>query len=56
MIRILLTNISVFLNGSGLSAAYIKLELTESAFFENISIMNNVIEALHKSWHQSLDG
>ena len=36
------------LNGSGLSAAYIKLELTESAFFENISIMNNVIEALHK--------
>lgn len=36
------------LNVSGLSAAYIKLELTESAFFENISIMNNVIEALHK--------
>lgn len=36
------------LNGSGLSAAYIKLELTESAFFENISIMNNIIEALHK--------
>lgn len=36
------------LEASGLPAAYIKLELTESAFFENISIMNSVIEALHK--------
>lgn len=37
------------LEESGLSAAYVKLELTESAFFENISIMNGVIEALHKA-------
>ena len=36
------------LEESGLPAAYVKLELTESAFFENTSIMNGVIEALHK--------
>lgn len=36
------------LNDNELSAHYVELELTESAFFENTNVMNDVIKELHK--------